>query len=78
MILRYFEESDILYIELTKHVAVESEEVAPNIVLDFDESGRVIGVEIEDASKMLDLANLELSSLPLANIHLTKGTGVPA
>jgi uncharacterized protein YuzE len=78
MIIRYIEETDMLYIELTKQITVESEEVAPNIVLDFDESGRVIGIEIEDASKMLDLANLELSSLPLANLLLTKGTEFPA
>jgi len=78
MIIRYFEEADMLHIELIKNVAIESEEVAANIVLDFDESGRVIGIEIEDASKMLDLANLELSSLPLANLLLTKGTQVPA
>ena len=77
MVFRYFEESDMLYIELTKQIATESEEVAPNIVLDFDESGRVVGIEIEDASKMLDLANLELASLPLANLLLTKGTEVP-
>lgn len=78
MILRYFAESDTLYIELIEQIAVESEEVAPNIVLDFDESGRVVGIEIKDASKMLDLANLELSSLPLANLLLTKATQVPA
>ena len=78
MLIRYFEESDMLYIELTKQTAVESKEVAPSIVLDFDESGRIVGIEIEDASKMLDLASLELSSLPLANLLLTKGTGVSA
>ncbi len=68
----------MLYIELTKQTAVESKEVAPNIVLDFDESGRVVGIEIEDARQMLNLANLELSSLPLANLLLTKVTEVPA
>jgi len=78
MVFRYFEETDMLHIELINNIAVESEEVAANIVLDFDESGRVVGIEIEDASKMLDLANLELSSLPLANLLLTKGTQVPA
>ncbi|MBK8899623.1 MAG: DUF2283 domain-containing protein [Anaerolineaceae bacterium] len=78
MLIRYFKESDTLYIELTKQISVESEEVAPNIVLDFDESGHVVGIEIEDASKMLDLANLELSLLPLANLLLTKATAVPA
>lgn len=78
MVFRYFEETDMLYIELIKDVAVESEEVASNIVLDFDENGRVIGIEIEDASNMLDLANLEFSSLPLTNLLLTKGTNIPA
>ena len=78
MVFRYFEQTDMLYIELVKGIAVESEEVAPNIVLDFDETNRVIGIEIEDAGKMLDLANLELSALPLANISLTKEVHVPA
>jgi uncharacterized protein YuzE len=78
MVFRYFSETDMLYIELVKSVAAESEEVAPNIVLDFDETNRVIGIEIEDASKMLDLANLELSALPLANLVFSKGNIVPA
>lgn len=78
MIFRYFAETDMLYIELVKHIAVESEEVAPNIVLDFDETNRVIGIEIEDASKHLDLANLELAALPLANLVFTQRTAVPA
>jgi uncharacterized protein YuzE len=77
MVFRYFEETDMLHIELINNIAVESEEVAANIVLDFDKSGRVVGIEIEDASKMLDLANLELSSLPLANLLLTKGSQIP-
>jgi uncharacterized protein YuzE len=78
MVFRYFSETDMLYIELVERVAVESEEVAPNIVLDFDETNRVIGIEIEDASKMLDLANLELSALPLANLIFSKGSTIPA
>lgn len=78
MVFRYFSETDMLYIELVKGVAAESEEVAPNIVLDFDKTNRVIGIEIENASKMLDLANLELSALPLANLVFSKGSVVPA
>ena len=33
----------------------ESEEVAPGMVLDFNEENRVIGIEIEDASTLMDL-----------------------
>ena len=68
MNFRYFAETDMLYVELTPGVAVESEEVAPNIVLDFDETERVIGIEIEDASQMIDFQNLELASLPFVNL----------
>lgn len=68
MIFRYFANTDMLYIELVAGVAVESEEVAPNVVLDYDENGRVLGLEIDDASQMIDLTHLTLSALPIANL----------
>jgi uncharacterized protein YuzE len=34
-------------------ISTDSEEVAPGIVLDFDENNRVVGIEIEDASKSI-------------------------
>lgn len=68
MVFQYFPETDMLYIELAKGVAVESEEVSPGFVLDFNDQNQVIGLEIEDASQYIDLAQLELTSLPLANI----------
>lgn len=70
MNFRYFAETDMLYVELLPGVAVESEEVAPNIVLDFDETERVIGIEIEDASQIIDFENLELASLPVVTVLL--------
>ena len=72
MVVRYFANTDMLYIELADGVAVESEEVAPNIVLDYDENGRVLGLEIEDASQMIDLTNLTLSALPITNLVLNQ------
>jgi len=62
----------MLYIQLTAGVSVESEEVAPGIVLDFDESNRVIGIEIEDASTFIDLSQLEVMALPIVNLVLKK------
>lgn len=58
----------MLYIKLVDAISTESEEVSPGIVLDFDEKNRVIGVEIEDASKYIDLSRLELKSLPVTNV----------
>ncbi|HJY80123.1 MAG TPA: DUF2283 domain-containing protein [Candidatus Binatia bacterium] len=37
MTFRYFPDTDMLYIELISGVSTESEEVAPGIVLDFDD-----------------------------------------
>jgi len=70
MHFRYYPDTDMLYIELAPGVSVESEEVAPNIVLDYDANNRVIGIEVEDASTLIDLSRLEISALPLVNLTL--------
>ena len=71
MVFRYFPDTDMLYIELLDAVTTESEEVAPNIVLDYDESNRVVGIEIEDASKLMDVSRLEISALPLVDLVIS-------
>lgn len=47
----YDPQVDALYIRLNEAKIIESEEVQPGIILDFDESGKVAGVEVLDASK---------------------------
>ena len=78
MILEYHPDTDMLYIKLAAGVSTESEEVAPGIVLDFDERDQVIGIEIEDASTFIDLSRLDLSALPIANLTLSKTVPVGA
>ncbi|MFN8453709.1 MAG: DUF2283 domain-containing protein [Anaerolineae bacterium] len=78
MVFRYYPDTDMLYIELTNGVSVESEEVAPGIVLDFAENNRVIGIEVEDASQFIDLSRLEVSALPIANLILNRAEPVAA
>lgn len=72
MIFQYYSETDMLYIKLSMGVSVESEEVAAGIVLDFDASNKVIGIEIEDASQLIDLSRIEVSALPIADLILSK------
>jgi len=43
-------ENDALYFRLDESPVVESEEVQPGVILDFNEDGRVVGVEILDLS----------------------------
>jgi uncharacterized protein YuzE len=71
MVFEYYPDSDMLYIKLADGRSTESEEIAPGVVLDFDERNRVIGVEIEDASKFIDLSRLELRAFPVANLILS-------
>lgn len=46
MKLKVDKENDALYFRLDETAIVESEEVQPGIILDYDAKGRVIGVEI--------------------------------
>jgi len=78
MIFEYSPETDMLYIKLAAGVSTESEEVAPGIVLDFDERNQVIGIEIEDASAFIDLSRLDVSALPIANLTLSRTVPVEA
>ena len=68
MVFEYYSDTDMLYIKLAEGITAWSEEVAPGLVLDFDEDNRIIGVEIEDASKTVDLSRLELRALPIAEL----------
>jgi uncharacterized protein YuzE len=46
--------ADAIYLNLTDRPIKDSEEVADGIILDYDEAGRIVGVEILDASKRTD------------------------
>lgn len=72
MLFQYFPDTDMLYIRLVDAVSIESEEIAPGIVLDYGEQDRVVGIEIEDAGKFIDLSRLELRSFPVANLILSE------
>jgi uncharacterized protein YuzE len=45
MWLRVDRDSDALYFRLDESAIVESEEVRPGVILDFNEQGQVVGVE---------------------------------
>jgi uncharacterized protein YuzE len=65
MKFHYDQDTDSLYIELSERVSADSDEVAPGVVLDFDAEGRVVGIDIDHASKVVDLSKMETESLPV-------------
>jgi uncharacterized protein YuzE len=67
MKLNYFPETDSLYIELADWPGSDAEEIRPGIVLDLDESGAVVGIDIEHASQLLDLSRVDTTNLPFSS-----------
>jgi uncharacterized protein YuzE len=70
MKIRYYADTDSLYIDLTERASVESLEVAPDIVVDFDENNNIVGIDIGHASKILNLSDLEITSFPTKKLVL--------
>jgi uncharacterized protein YuzE len=64
MKLGYFPDSDSLYIELADQASVQSREVSEGIVLDYDANGNLVGIDIDNASKKVDMRILKLSNMP--------------
>lgn len=50
----YDPDKDILHISLTEAVVEETTQIAPGLILDYDEDGKVIGLEIRKASQKVD------------------------
>ena len=65
MQFNYYPDTDSLYINLSNRPSATSEEASQNIVLDFDEDGNLVGIDIDQASQVVDLNRLETQSLPI-------------
>ncbi len=66
MKLHYYEETDSLYIDLSASPSVDSREISDDLVIDYGEDGRIVGLDIQHASTCLDLSKIETEHLPLA------------
>jgi uncharacterized protein YuzE len=58
MKLNYYADTDSLYIDLSERPSVESREITEGIVLDYDAEGNLVGIDIDNASRKVDLKNL--------------------
>jgi uncharacterized protein YuzE len=65
MKLHYYPETDSLYIELSSAPSAETRPITDQVNIDFDAEGGIVGIDIDQASKRLDLSSLETSDLPL-------------
>ena len=63
MKLNYHADTDSLYIDLSEKPSVESREVSEGVVLDYDAGGDLVGIDIDNASRKVELQRLVLSGL---------------
>ena len=73
MRFHYYPETDSLYIDLTETPSADSREVAPGVVLDFGADGRLVGIDVDQASKFVNLTHLEAEALPMASFSWFAG-----
>lgn len=64
MKLNYHPDTDSLYIDLSDRPSAESKEVSEGVVLDYDADGKLVGIDIDNASNKVELEKLILRKLP--------------
>jgi uncharacterized protein YuzE len=64
MKISYYPDTDSLYIDLSEQESAESLEISQGVVLDYDAQGRLVGIDIDNASQKVELKKLILSKLP--------------
>ncbi len=53
--IEYFPETDSLFIELAERPGFDTREIEEGIVLDIDDQGHAVGIDIDQASKHISL-----------------------
>lgn len=69
MKLNYDKATDSLYIHLSNKPSVDSDEVSDGVVLDYDEHGGLVGIDVQHASEKADITSLSVSHLPLGQLE---------
>jgi len=67
MKLNYYPDTDSLYIELSEKSSTESQEISEGIVIDYDSEGTIVGIDINNASKKLNLSELVIRRVPIVS-----------
>ncbi|OKH15179.1 DUF2283 domain-containing protein [[Limnothrix rosea] IAM M-220] len=65
MKINYYPETDSLYIHLSDQPSIDSQEISEGVVADYDEAGNLVGLDIDNASKKVQLGEFILNQLPL-------------
>jgi len=59
MKVHFDEKSDAVYLRLNDVQVIDSEEVSPGVILDFDKHDQVVGIELLHMKKRVPLSELK-------------------
>ncbi|MEB3309688.1 MAG: DUF2283 domain-containing protein [Snowella sp.] len=65
MKIQYFPETDTLAIELTHNLVVLTDAITDDLILDYDEQGKVVAITLDNYSQNVDEIDLQSFALPL-------------
>ena len=71
MKLLYDPDTDSLYIDLNAKPGADVLEIVEGLIVDIDEEGQPVGIDIQHASRHLDLSTLETQALPAHKVKLS-------
>ena len=68
MKIEYSKEADAIYVYFKETRVEKSKEIEDGVVVDFDDKGQLIGIEVLDVSQrfsLADIANINIENLPV-------------
>ena len=68
MNVKYFADTDTMYLELSKVAPVTTKELAENLIAEMDDKGRVVALTIEHAGEAGLISGFSYELLGLENI----------
>ena len=61
MRFNYDKETDSLYIDFSEGVSADTVEISEGVLADYDAEGKLVGLDIDHASRYMDLSDINVS-----------------
>ncbi len=68
MKIQYFSDTDTLAIALTNKTVVFTDAITDDLILDYDDEGKIVAITIDNYSKNVDAVNLQTFNLPVLSL----------
>lgn len=69
MKFNYDKDTDALYISFTDAAGVDSYELSPDYIVDVDEQGNLLGIEVLNVKDKVDFDQLIFNQIPIKDIR---------